>query len=432
MRSMTKSRAHTRPISWRRNLYALVIAQTLAIVGFGLRDAFLPFYLKTLGELDNDQAALWSGLVAAGGAGVMAITAPIWGVVSDRKGRKPMVLRAMFAATATVGLMGLATAPWHLVGLRLVEGAFTGTVTASTALVAASAPKDRLGYSLGLISMAVFSGASLGPFLGGILADWIGYRATFGVSAGCLAGAGVIVLLFVRERFVPPVRAARGPERGMAAVRVSTAWLMAPILLTMIAVLFVVRLAQMGVRPIMPLYVEELGHYGDKHAASVSGLAFGLLGLTSAVASVYLGRRGDRVGHRKILLGCTLGAGLVYLPMALVSAPWQLVVLQGLFGVAAGGLIPAANAIVANATPPERRGFIYGVTAAASSLGGFFGPLAGAAIAASLGFRATFVTTAALLLLLTAAMVSAFGGKSSVVRRPSLDEPAKVASSNEG
>ena len=325
LRTKIKRPADDQPISWRRNLYALVVAQALAIVGFGLRDAFLPFYLKQLGDLDNDQAALWSGFVAAGGAGVMAITAPLWGIVSDRRGRKPMVLRAMFAATMTVGLMGMATAPWHLVGLRLVEGAFTGTVTASTA------------------------------------------------------------------------------------------WLLAPMLVTMIAVLFVVRLAQMGVRPIMPLYVEELGNYDDKHAASIAGLAFGLLGLTSAFSSVYLGRRGDRAGHRKILLGCTLGAGLIYLPMALVRAPWQLVVLQGLFGVAAGGLIPAANVIVATATPGERRGFIYGITAGASSLGGFFGPLAGAAVAASLGFRAAFVGTAMLLLLLTAAVAHAFGGRSSVI-----------------
>jgi DHA1 family multidrug resistance protein-like MFS transporter len=231
----------------------------------------------------------------------------------------------------------------------------------------------------------------------------------------------VIVLFFVRERFTPPVRAPRGPERGLAAFRASTSWMMAPMLVTMIAVLFVVRLAQMGVRPIMPLYVEELGHYDDKHAASVAGIAFGLLGLTSAFSSVYLGRRGDRVGHRKILVGCTLGAGLIYLPMALVRAPWQLVVLQGLFGVAAGGLIPAANAIVANATPGERRGFIYGITAGASSLGGFFGPLAGAAIAASLGFSAAFVSTAVLLLLLTAAVAYAFGGKPSVVGRQSSE-----------
>src|SRR5215207_9609450 len=127
--------ADDRTASWRRNLYALVVAQALAIVGFGLRDAFLPFYLKGLGGLDNDQAALWSGYVAAGGAGVMVVTAPLWGIVSDRRGRKPMVLRAMFAAMMTVGFMGIATEPWHLLGLRLIEGAFTGTVTASTALV---------------------------------------------------------------------------------------------------------------------------------------------------------------------------------------------------------------------------------------------------------------------------------------------------------
>lgn len=402
-----------RPISWRRNLYALWVAQTLAILGFGLRDAFLPFYLKQLGTLDTNQAALWSGIVAAGGAGVMAFSAPFWGVISDRRGRKPMVLRAMIAAMMTVGLMGIATEPWHLLGLRLIEGAFTGTVTASTALVAASAPKDKLGYSLGLISMAVFSGASLGPFLGGILADLVGYRATFAVSALMLGSAAVIVYLFVRERFVPPVRKPKGPERGIAALRASSSWLLAPMLVTMIAVLFVVRLAQMGVRPIMPLYVEQLGHFDDHKAASVSGMAFGLLGLTSAFSSVILGRRGDRAGHRKILLGCTLAAGLIYIPMAIVTGPWQLVILQGLFGIAAGGLIPAANAIVANSTPNEKRGLIYGITAGSSSLGGFIGPLAGAAIAASFGFRATFVCTAIVLLLLSIAITYAFKRRAS-------------------
>ena len=285
-------------------------------------------------------------------------------------------------------------------------------MTASTALVAASAPKERLGYSLGLVSTAVFSGASLGPFLGGLLSEQIGYRATFAVAGACLGAAGVLVLVLVQERFTPPAPRPAGAERGWRALRASTAWIVTPILLTMIAVLFAVRFAQMAVRPILPLYVEELGTYagtaGAERAASVAGLALGLLGLTSAVASVFLGRRGDRVGHRRILLGSILGAGAISLPMAFVGAPWQLVLLQGLFGIAAGGLIPAANAIVASATPRERRGMIFGVTAAAGSLGGFFGPLAGAAVAASLGFRATFFGTAVVLLLLAAGVAYAF------------------------
>ena len=397
---------------WRRNLYAITIAQGLAIIGFSLRESFLPFYLQSLGAESTDSAAIWSGLISAGGAGVMAFSAPFWGVISDRRGRKPMLLRAMFGAMLTVGLMGLATEPWHLLALRFLEGALTGTVTASTALVATSAPKERLGFSLGLVQTAVFSGASLGPFLGGLFADQIGYRPTFLVSAVVLGSAAVIVLFFVQEDFKPAARAASGTERGLRTLRKSTSWLFVPMLLTMIGVLFAVRFAQMSTRPILPLYVEHVGGFtgdgGAHRAASLAGIALGLLGATSAIASVYLGRRGDRVGHRKILLGSILGAGLLYLPMAAVTGAWQFIFLQGLFGIAAGGLIPAANAIIAQWTPRERRGVSFGITAAAGAVGGTLGPLVGSATAASLGFRATFLGTGLILLGVGAAVAYLF------------------------
>src|SRR5688572_12143427 len=98
--------ANQRDISWRRNLYAITIAQALAIVGFTLREPILPFYLKALGAESTESATRWSGLFAAGGAITMAVTAPLWGIVGDRFGRKPMLLRSMIAASITVGLMG--------------------------------------------------------------------------------------------------------------------------------------------------------------------------------------------------------------------------------------------------------------------------------------------------------------------------------------
>ena len=396
-------------IAWRRNLYAITIAQALAIIGFSLRESFLPFYLKTLGADSTDSAAIWAGLIAAGGGGVMVISAPLWGIVSDRRGRKPMLIRAMFGATLTVSLMGLATAPWHLLTLRFLEGALTGTVTASTALVAVSAPKDRLGFSLGLVSTSVFSGASLGPFLGGMLADEIGYRATFAISGSMLGCAGLIVLFFVKENFK---RVAQHKMRESQSFRKGIEWVLTPMLMTMIAILFAVRFAQMSTRPILPLYVEHVGKMvgdrGDERAASLAGIALGLLGLTSAIASIFLGRRGDRVGHRRILLGSIIGAGAIYLPMAAVTGVWQLIALQGLFGIAAGGMIPAANALIANATPSDRRGTIFGITAAAGSLGGTFGPLAGSGMATTLGFRATFLGTGVILLAVGAAAAFAF------------------------
>ncbi|MBA2276405.1 MAG: MFS transporter [Chloroflexia bacterium] len=373
----------------------------LAIVAFSLRVPYLPFFLGDLGVTTTGGQALWSGIVNAAGAGVMAISAPFWGAISDRRGRKPMLLRAQFAATFTIGLMAFATAAWHLLALRLVEGALAGTVTAATAIVAVTTPKERVGFSLGMIQTAVFSGAALGPLVGGLLAERIGYRQTFVVSSVMMLAAGLITVFLVQERFTPPKPrddAARGGLRGTWQV------LMTPVLLAMTATLLAVRLASSAVQPIIPLFVAELAGSLER-AAALAGVTLGVLGLTSAVSSVYFGRLGDRRGHRPILVGCALAAGLCYLPMALAQHPWQLIALQALFGVAAGGMIPAANAIVANVTAPERRGVVYGLLAAAASLGGFIGPLAGAGLAAGLGFRATFVATALVLLALTAMLL---------------------------
>ena len=395
-------------VSWRRNLYAITIAQALAIVGFTLREPILPFYLKHLGATSTESATRWSGLFAAGGAITMAVTAPLWGIVGDRFGRKPMLLRSMIAASLTVGLMGLATAPFHIVGLRLVEGAFTGTVTASTALVATSAPRDRLGFNLGMVQTAVFAGAAFGPAIGGFSAAQFGYRATFAISAGLLLSAVAVVIFFVQEVFTR----AEAPAGRKQTREAKWGWMLGSVMIAMLAALFAVRFVQMGIRPIMPLYLQELGNYGDTRAASVSGWMFGVLGVSSAASSIVFGRRGDRVGHRRILVGCVLGAGIIYIPMALADSAWQLIALQGLFGVAAGGMIPAANAIIADVTPADRRGFTFGITATAGAVGSAIGPLLlSSLIAPAFGFEVAFVTVGVLLIGLAVWLIRVMGGR---------------------
>lgn len=375
------------PINWRTNLYAIWAAQMLSIIAFSLRAPFLPFYLKDLGVDTVNEQALWSGLINAFGAGTMAITAPLWGIMADRVGRKPMLMRAQFAAFITIGLMGFATAPWQLLGLRMIEGVFTGTVTAAVALVSTTTPKERLGFGLGLIQTAVFSGAALGPLVGGILADQIGFRPTFGIASGMMLSSGLVTLFFVREKFTPQSRAAR----ASSGFRNNWKMLLAPVLLGLTFTMIAVRFAASAVQPIMPLYVEQLAGHLSSSSSSLAGVTLGILGFTSAISAIYFGRLGDKKGHRIILIGCLLGSGLIYLPMALAQHPWQLIALQAAFGVFAGGTIPAANALIANNTPPERRGMIFGLMASAASIGGFAGPLAGAGLAANFGFQATFV-----------------------------------------
>jgi DHA1 family multidrug resistance protein-like MFS transporter len=127
-------------------------------------------------------------------------------------------------------------------------------------------------------------------------------------------------------------------------------------------------------------------------------LTLGVAGLTSALASVSLGRLADRIGQRPVLIVASIAVGLLYLPQTFAQSVLQLIVLQALFGIAAGGILPSANAIVANLTPPARRGAIYGFTAAATSLGGTVGPLAGSGMTAAVDIRYVFLVSGVLML----------------------------------
>jgi DHA1 family multidrug resistance protein-like MFS transporter len=372
--------------NWQRTLGALWLAQTLTIIGFSLRTPFLPFFVAELGARDLRSQVLWAGAINAGGAAVMAITAPLWGALADRYGRKLMVLRAMVAGSLTIGLMALATSPWQLFVLRLVEGGFTGTVTASTTLAASTVPRERLGFGLGLMQMAVFSGSAVGPLIGGVLADQIGYRATFVLAGSLLLVSALLVAFLVEERFEPPPRRAGHGETGGETWRL----LLAPALLGIVVSLFALRAASMALQPIVPLLVAQLAR-GSSAVNSLAGLAMGVSGMTSAVASVGLGRLSDRIGQRPLLIASGALAAATFLPLGLTTQVWQVIVLQALFGIASGGMLPTANALVARLTPEGRRGTIYGFTTTASSLGAFVGPLVGTALAAALGLHAPFL-----------------------------------------
>lgn len=377
---------------WRKTLYGIWLAQLLVITGFSMRAPFMPQYLKELGVTSTEGQAYWTGLMLSFGAGMQAITSPIWGSVADKYGRKPMLIRAQFAAFTTITLSAFVIAPWQMLGLRLVEGAMTGTVAAATALIAAAMPRERLGYGLGMVQTAVFSGSALGPLFGGVLADAIGYRPTIIVSGMMAGAAGVVTLFTVKESFVKPA------PRPKDAPRDST-WklILGPTLLSLMMCLLVIRFASSAVQPITPIFVEQLSHT-TTGVNTLAGLTLGILGITSAISSIYLGKMGDRQGHFRILFLCLIGAGVIYIPMAASQHPWHLIVLQAIFGLFAGGLIPAANALIANVTDDSKRGMVFGFMNTFGSIGGFAGPLIGAAWAGAFGIRSTFVLTGVILL----------------------------------
>jgi len=377
--------------TWKRNLYIIWGAELVAIAGFGIMGSFLPLYIKDLGITDPDAVTWWSGLVFAAHAVSMTIFAPIWGSLADRYGRKIMVERAMFGGAVVMTAMGMVQNVQQLILLRAIQGALTGTVTAATTLVASSAPRERSGYALGLLQTAVWGGASVGPLLGGLIADTWGYRATFWVTGGLLFVAGLTVWRFVVEDFVPPAesdgKVDGGFWHGLKLVVGDRG------LLSLFTVRFLVRTATRLTTPILPLFIEVLAPATER-IASLTGLVSATSAGTSAVGAVTLGRASDRVGYRRVLLVCTLGVAVVFLPQFFVTNPWQLLLLQGLMGFVMSGVLASISALMANLAPEGRQGAVYGIDASVVSMANAAGPMLGSTIAIWFGLRAPFLLAA--------------------------------------
>ena len=387
--------------SWERNLYALTATSFLMFSAFGFVFPFMPLFIAQLGVGDLEQVAIWSGVSSFGQAVVLAICSPIWGAYADRHGRRLMVLRAAFGGGVVIGLMGLSQNIWQLFTLRLAQGATTGVIAAVTALAISFVPRERIGYALGIIQMAAFAGNAVGPTLGGYVADHLGFRVGFGITALLFISSGVLTLLFVREHFVPPPpgSASSGGLRGMlTSIRTRGADRQ---LIIMMIVLFSVQFGVNVVQPMLPLFVEQLDP--TQSAATATGLIFTVAGVIAAISSVVWGRFGDRIGHRRLLIAMALGAGLVYVPQAFVMTVLQLVILRGLLGVFDGGLLPSANAVIAKQTSAKpggegEHGTTYGLVYFANGLGFALGPLTGGLLTATLGLRSVFFVTAVILL----------------------------------
>jgi MFS transporter, DHA1 family, multidrug resistance protein len=390
--------------SWERNLYALTAASFLMFTAFGFVFPFLPLFIAQLGVGDEQHVEVWSGVSSFAQALVLSIFSPIWGAYADRHGRRLMVLRAAFGGGLVIGLMGLTQNIGEFMILRMIQGAMTGVIAAVTALALSFVPRSRAGYALGIIQMSTFAGNAVGPLLGGLVADHAGYRLSFAVSGGLFVLAGVVTVAFVKEHFVPPPLDLQRPGLSglLSDVRRRGADRQ---LLIMMIVLFSAQFGIAVVQPMLPLFVRMLDP--GESAATVTGVIFTVAGVVAAVSSVVWGRLGERIGYRRMLIGMSLGAGLIYIPQGLAMSVLQLIALRAILGIFDGGLLPSANALIASSTADQpgqsaSHGTTYGLVYLANGLGFALGPLSGGLLAASFGLRSVFFVTAGILLVIAA------------------------------
>jgi DHA1 family multidrug resistance protein-like MFS transporter len=376
--------------SWRSTLSVMFVAQLLSIVGFSFVLPFIPFYIREIGVTDEKLVPVWAGILGAAASLTMTIFSPIWGWVSDRYGRKPMVERAMFAGAVLTMAMGMVGDVYQLLFLRLLSGAFTGTISASISLVSSVLPVARLGFGLGLMQVAVFSGMSLGPWIGGMIADAVGYRLTFIAGGVMLHVGGLLVLTKAKENFTRPSTASLKRTGSMRALFAF------PGFVSLMVVFFLFHFSIQLAIPILPLFIEQVGNL-KTGVASTTGLLIGVTGATASISAVAIGYLSDRIGHKRVLILNLFITAVMWAAHALARSIAQLLIIRTVFGLAAGGNLPTMNVLVGKLTTKETYGKAYGLMASMTSLGMTLGPLAGGFMASHIGFRWPFVAVSLLL-----------------------------------
>ncbi|MFA6471295.1 MAG: MFS transporter [Candidatus Latescibacterota bacterium] len=370
--------------SWRTTLAVIALAQFLSGIGFSFVFPFLPFYLGDLGLKTQKEVLLWFGYTSIVFGITMAVFAPIWGILADRWGRKLMVIRSMFSGAVILGLMGLATSPWHILFLRILQGMTTGTVTAAVTLVSSITPAKNLGLSLGIVQTGLLVGNAVGPLLGGILADHFGYRIPCGLAFIVLSTGALLVIFFATEKFTPPEDPKLNGFKTMNGIIKTEGFKV------ILAIFFFIYVISTMVAPILPLFIKDLSN-NSSNVATLTGLFIAVAGLLSGITAAYAGRLGDRFGYTRVLVISLVLSGLFSIPQALANNLWILFIERCLLGIAVGGIIPTVNALVSNTISRDNVGSAYGLTSSVTCLGIGVGPFIGGGLAAAFGLRWPFV-----------------------------------------
>ena len=372
----------------------------MAIFGFSFAFPFLSIFIsKDLGVAQGRDLDLWTAAIASVSGLSMAIASPIWGVLADRYGRKPMLLRSMVGGALTVGLIFFARSPADLLILRLLQGATSGTVAAATSLVAAETPRSRVGWALGVVTSAVALGGAIGPVIGGLAAAVFGLRLVFLVGGVLLLLSTLPVFFIVRES---PRRRLEGPRLGTLTLIEQRPGARRA-LSVLIGSQGLISVVNSATQQLVVLRLLEMLTSG---VAAVTGVAFGLAGVASSGAAVFYTQVTRRLGYVRTTAAAAVLAALAISLIAI--APWAAVVVAGvaLNGMFTGVVIPATASMIGLETPPEAQSTVFGANASSVAMGFAIGPLIGGGVAATAGVPAALIVIAGLALVL-AALVAA-------------------------
>jgi len=349
----------------KRNLYILTFVLFVVMLGYGIIIPILPFYIENMGAGGTEL-----GLLVSSYAVMRLICGPVWGSLSDRIGRKPVLIIGILGYAVTMAWFGLATQLWMLFAARILSGILSSATAPTTmAYISDSTPEKERGRGMGMLGAAGGIGTILGPALGGFLAG-----KSLSMPFFFAAGMSVISLLLAWW-FLPeslPAGSRQKPESGEGILDVRL-WVQA--IRSPVGILFILTFIStcglMIFASVFGLYALERFSYGTREV----GVMMMVLGLVSAIAQgVLTGPLTRRWGDEVVIKGGFLATALGFGLMLLADNYITIILAIAFFGLATAIQIPTLTSLTSKRTTLPQ-GILMGLSNSFVSLGRIFGPL---------------------------------------------------------
>jgi DHA1 family tetracycline resistance protein-like MFS transporter len=352
-----------------RSLVVVLATVMINMMGVGMVWPILPDMVGQLAGGDVSRIAVLYGATAVAYSLMQFLCAPAMGALSDRYGRRPVMLIALAALGLDNILIAFAPSMAWIFAGRLIGGALASTMSIAQACIADVTPPGRRAAGFGRIGAAFGVGFILGPLVGGVLGE-MSLRLPFFVAAGLSFANLALGLAFLAETLPPERRSARPlfAANPLAAV----AWFgrSRPLLALGLA-LFVANTAQRGLEAIWVLFTGVQYGWGAREA----GMSLAVVGASFVIVQGFLVRRAvDRLGERRVVVGGFLLSAAMYVVLAFNSQGWigMLGILPHVLGWGMAG--PALQAVASRAAGPDEQGYLQGATTAILGLAAILGP----------------------------------------------------------
>lgn len=371
----------------RRPLWVLCATVLVDMIGFGIVLPLLPFYAESMGATPLMVTVLFASF-----SGMQLAAAPVWGRVSDRTGRRPLLVAGLFASAMSYLIFGLATSVWLILLSRMAAGAAGGTISVAQAYVADMTAGEDRAHGMGLIGAASGLGVMIGPAIGGFASEWWGLGAPGFVAAGLCLLNGVAAIWFLPESF-PRTSGERRPPIALGEwLRSFGRWPLS----VLFSVYFLSISSFTAMTAILALYLERRFGIG---AAEMGYLMTWAGFVTVVVRGALLGRLVRAFGEPRVARLGVLLLGISLITMPAIPGIGFAALIVGLYAFGAGTLFPSLASLVSRATDAASQGSILGGSQIVGGLGRVIGPLWAGLVFQSVGISSPFFVGAACLAL---------------------------------